>query len=111
MQSNPVNTDTEGAIESVRINGVSGRNLEKYEGFLSPGTKQPVRIKRVSWMTLWQNNRFKVWPNVMKDTKTSRKKRTSPRTTSDIFWSFGKWNGVNHLIFFLNFVLLYVNGT
>ena len=29
MQSNPVNTDTEGAIESVRINGVSvltGRN-------------------------------------------------------------------------------------
>ena len=24
-------------------------------------------------MTLWQNNRFKVWPNVMKDTKTSRK--------------------------------------
>ena len=48
MQSNPVNTDTEGAIESVRINGVSGRNLEKYEGFLSPGTKQPVRIKRVS---------------------------------------------------------------
>ena len=75
MQSNPVNTDTEGAIESVRINGVSvltGRNLEKYEGFLSPGTKQPVRIKRVSWMTLRQNNRFKVWPNVMKDTKTSR---------------------------------------
>ena len=63
MQSNPVNTDTEGAIESVRINGVSGRNLEKYEGFLL----------RVSWMTLWQNNRFKVWPNVMKDTKTSRK--------------------------------------
>ena len=50
MQSNPVNTDTEGAIESVRINGVSvltGRNLEKYEGFLSPGTKQPVRIKWV----------------------------------------------------------------
>ena len=32
MQSNPVNTDTEGAIESVRINGVSvlsRLNLEK----------------------------------------------------------------------------------
>ena len=32
IPSNPVNTDTEGAIESVRINGVSalrGLNLEK----------------------------------------------------------------------------------
>ena len=51
VQSNPVYTDTEGAIESVRINGVSvltGWNLEKCEGFLSPGAKQTVCNNEVS---------------------------------------------------------------
>ena len=52
VQSNPVNMDTEGAIESVRsVNGVSvltGLNLEKCKGFLSPGAKQTVRNNEVS---------------------------------------------------------------
>ena len=43
VQANLVNTDTEGAIESVRVNGVSvlsGLNLEKKcKGILSHGTK------------------------------------------------------------------------
>ena len=45
------NTDTEGAIESLRINGVSaisGLNSEKMYGLLSPGTKQTVRNNEVS---------------------------------------------------------------
>ena len=42
MQSNLVNTDTEGAIESFRINGVSvfsRLNLENMWGFSFPGDK------------------------------------------------------------------------
>ena len=42
MQSNPVNTDTEGAIESFRINGVSvfsRLNLENTWGLSFPGDK------------------------------------------------------------------------
>ena len=56
VQSNLVNTDTEGAIESVRIHGVfalSELNLEKKcKGIISPGTKQTVRKHEVyilSW--------------------------------------------------------------
>ena len=44
------NKDTKGAIESVRIEGVSvlsGLNLEK-KGFLSPRTKQTVYNNEVS---------------------------------------------------------------
>ena len=37
-ESNPVNTDTEGTIESVHINGVFVLN-----GFLSQGTKKTFR--------------------------------------------------------------------
>ena len=52
IQSNAVKTDSEGGIESVRINGVSvlsGLNLEKmFNGFLFSGTKQPVRKNEVS---------------------------------------------------------------
>ena len=44
--SNAVNTDTKGAIESVRIKRVKFR--ENMPGFLSPKTKKIVRIKRVS---------------------------------------------------------------
>ena len=46
IQSDPVNTDIEGSVESVRINEVtvlSGLNLEKMKRFFSPGTKQSVR--------------------------------------------------------------------
>ena len=46
----PLNRDTKGAIESVRIEGVSvlsGLNLEK-KGFLSPRTKQTVCNNEVS---------------------------------------------------------------
>ena len=46
IQSNPVNTDIEGSVKSVCINGVpvlSGLNLEKMKGVFSPGTKQTVR--------------------------------------------------------------------
>ena len=41
LQSNPITTNIEGAIGSVHFNGVSilsGLNLEKWKGFLSPGT-------------------------------------------------------------------------
>ena len=51
IQSNPVNTDNEGTIESVCINGVSvleGLEKEKCKEFLSAGTKQTVRNKEVS---------------------------------------------------------------
>ena len=68
MKSNPVTTDTERVIESVRIRRVesrenvrallpqgqsklsvlSGLNLEKCKGFLSPGTKQTVSNNEVS---------------------------------------------------------------
>ena len=52
VQSNLVNTDTEGAIESVRIHGasvLSRLNLEKKcKGILSQGTKQTVRKHEVS---------------------------------------------------------------
>ena len=49
MQSNLINMDTEGAIESPHINGVSvlsGLNLEKINGrsYLSPGTKQIAAV-------------------------------------------------------------------
>ena len=44
--SNAVNTDTEGAIVTVRIKRVELR--ENMPGFLSPKTKKIVRIKRVS---------------------------------------------------------------
>ena len=50
-QSNPVNMDTEGAIESVWINGVCADNrlnLEEMKGFLFPGTKQTVHNSEVS---------------------------------------------------------------
>ena len=43
--------DTEGAIESVCIKGVSTDsrwNLEEMKGFLFPGTKQPVCDNEVS---------------------------------------------------------------
>ena len=46
----PLNRDTKGAIESVRIEGVSvlsRLNLEK-NGFLSPRTKQTVHNNEVS---------------------------------------------------------------
>ena len=49
VQSNPVNTDPEGAIESVLI-----KQVECRENVLSPGTKQTVHnnvsvlVKRVS---------------------------------------------------------------
>ena len=39
------NTDTEGSIESVRVNGMSvlsELNKRKWKGFLSPGIKQTV---------------------------------------------------------------------
>ena len=39
MQSNPANTDTEGAVKNVHINGVSvlkRLNLEKMEGLSFP---------------------------------------------------------------------------
>ena len=56
VQSNLVNMDTEGTIESVCIHGVSalsGLNLEKKcKGILSQGTKQTVRKHEVpilSW--------------------------------------------------------------
>ena len=42
---------SEGAMENVCIDGVSllsGFNLEKFKGFLSPGTKQTVRNNEVS---------------------------------------------------------------
>ena len=42
----PVNTDTEGSIESVLIKRVELRS--EYKGILSLGTKQIVRIKRIS---------------------------------------------------------------
>ena len=51
VQSNPVNTDNEGTIESVCINGVSvleGLEKEKCKEFLSAGTKQTVPNKEVS---------------------------------------------------------------
>ena len=51
VQSNPVNMDTEGAIESVCINGVSTDsrwNLEEMKGFLFPVTKQTIRNSEVS---------------------------------------------------------------
>ena len=41
LQSNPANTATEKAIESVRAKRVEFR--ENVRGFLSPGTKQTVR--------------------------------------------------------------------
>ena len=52
VQANLVNTDTEGAIESVCIHGMSvlsGLNLEKKcKGILSLGTKQTVCKHEVS---------------------------------------------------------------
>ena len=51
LQSYPDNTDTEGTIESLRINGVSaisGLNSEKMYGLLSLGTKQTFRNNEVS---------------------------------------------------------------
>ena len=51
VPSNPVNMDTEGAIESVCINGVSTDsrlNLEEMKAFLFPGTKQTVRNSEAS---------------------------------------------------------------
>ena len=46
VESNPVNTDIEGTIESIEsicINGVSVlKRVEKYNDLLSPGTKQTV---------------------------------------------------------------------
>ena len=50
-QPNPNNMNTKGAIESVRINGMSvlcGLNQRKCKGFLSQGTKQTVCNKEVS---------------------------------------------------------------
>ena len=56
VQSNLINTDTEGAIESVHDHGVStlsGLNLEKKcKGIFSPGTKQTVR-KHVVSISSW----------------------------------------------------------
>ena len=51
IQSNPVTMDTEVAIESDCINGVSvlsGFYLTKCMGFPSPGTKQTVHNNEVS---------------------------------------------------------------
>ena len=51
VQSNSVNTDTERAIESIRINGVSvlrRLHLEEMKGFLSPGTEQTVLDNEMS---------------------------------------------------------------
>ena len=52
IRLNPVNTDSEEGMESVRSNGVSllsGLNLEKmFKGFLFSGTKQTVRKNEVS---------------------------------------------------------------
>ena len=48
IQSNPVNTDPKGTIESVP------RRVEfrkKFKGFLSPGTKQTVRNNEVSLLS------------------------------------------------------------
>ena len=60
IQSNSVNTDTEGATESVCINGVSvlsGLNLEKMQGLCFFRTKQTVSNNEVSvfkWVSLKQ---------------------------------------------------------
>ena len=48
--SNPLDTDSEGAIKSVRINGVSVLSgfRKNVRGFLFPGAKQTVRNNEVS---------------------------------------------------------------
>ena len=48
IQSNPVNTDTNGTIESVPKR-VEFR--KKIKGFLPPGTKQTVRNNEVSFLS------------------------------------------------------------
>ena len=47
---NPLDTDSEGAIKSVRINGVSVLSgfRKNVRGFLFPGAKQTVRNNEVS---------------------------------------------------------------
>ena len=54
IQSNLVDKDTEGAIESVRFKGVfiwSGWIWRKCKSFPSPGTKQTVRNNEVSMLS------------------------------------------------------------
>ena len=51
LQSSPLNTNIEGGIDSVHINGVSvlsGLNLGKCKGFLSPATRKSVCNNEVS---------------------------------------------------------------
>ena len=53
LQSNPLNMDTERALDSVRNNGVSvlSRLIQKkHKSFLSPGTKQTVRNDEERYM-------------------------------------------------------------